>query len=90
MRQLTEAVFSCGVIPSDWEERIILNLYKVKGEALDHGNNCSLKLADQVRKLLERVLDFYTCEMVNIDEMQFGFVPGRCTTDAIFVIRQLQ
>ena len=28
--------------------------------------------------------------MVNIDEMKFGFVPGRGTTDAIFIVRQLQ
>ena len=29
-------------------------------------------------------------EMIAIDEMQFAFVPGRGTTDAIFIIRQLQ
>ena len=28
--------------------------------------------------------------MVNIDEMQFGFVPGRGTIDAIFIVHQLQ
>ena len=28
--------------------------------------------------------------MVSIDDSQFGFVPGRGTTDAIFVARQLQ
>ena len=28
--------------------------------------------------------------MVNIDSMQFGFVPGKDTSDAIFIIRQLQ
>ena len=28
--------------------------------------------------------------MVCIDEMQFGFVPGKGATDAIFIVRQLQ
>ena len=28
--------------------------------------------------------------MVSIDDSQFGFVLGRGTTDAIFVVRQLQ
>jgi len=41
-------------------------------------------------KLLERMLDSFIRNMVNIDEMQFGFVPGRGTTDAIFIVRQLQ
>ena len=41
-------------------------------------------------KFLERVLDSFIREMVDIDAMQFGFVPGRGTTDAIFIIRQLQ
>ena len=41
-------------------------------------------------KLLERVLDSFIPEMVDIDAMQFGFVPGRGTTGAIFIIRQLQ
>ena len=86
-RQLTEAVFSCSVIPSDWEESFILNLCKGKSEALDHGNYRGLKLTDQVMKLLEQVLDFFIHEMVNIDEMQFGFVPGRGTTDVIFIVR---
>ena len=41
-------------------------------------------------KLLEWVLDSYIREMVNIDEMQFGFLPGRGTTEGIFVVCQLQ
>ena len=78
-RQLTEAVFTCGVIPSDCEESFIMNLYKGKGEALDHGNYHGLKLTDQVMELLEWVLDFY----IHINEMQFGLVPGRGTTYTI-------
>ena len=58
--------------------------------AFDRGNYHGLKLTDQLMKLLERVLDFYIHDRVNIDEMQFGFVPGSCTIGAIFVVRQLQ
>ena len=86
-RQLKDAVFSCIVIPSDWEEGFIPNLYEGK---LDHGNYCSLKLTDQVIKLPEWVLNFYIREMVNIDEIQFGCKRGRGTIDAIFIVCQLQ
>ena len=67
-----------------------MNLYKDRGEALDRGNYRVLKLTDQVMKLLEWMLDSSICQMVNIDEMQFVFVPGRGTTDAPFIVRQLQ
>ena len=90
VRQLTEAIFSSGEIPADWEESIILNLHKGKGDALERGNYRGLKLTDQVMKLVERVLDSHIRKMVNIDEMQFGFVPGKGTTDAIFIARQMQ
>ena len=46
--------------------------------------------SSQIKSAAVWVLDFYICEMVNIDEMQFGFVPGKGTTDTIFVVRQLQ
>ena len=29
-------------------------------------------------------------ESISIDDMQYGFMPGRDTTDAIFILRQLQ
>ena len=29
-------------------------------------------------------------KIVKIDDMQFGFMAGRSTTDAIFIVRQLQ
>ena len=85
LKELSEVVFCNGVIPTDWQESFILNLYKGKGDALERGNYRSLKLTDQVMRLLQLVLDSFIREMVDIDAMQFGFVPGLGTTDAIFI-----
>ena len=41
-------------------------------------------------KVLERVLEERIRCQVSIDNMQFGFMPGKRTTDAIFIMRQVQ
>ena len=41
-------------------------------------------------KVLEHILNEIIREQVSIDEMQFGFMPGRGTIDTIFILRQLQ
>ena len=41
-------------------------------------------------KILERIVNSLIREVVSIDDSQFGFVPGRGTTDAIFVVWQIQ
>ena len=68
----------------------IVNLYKGKGDALNRGNYRGLKLIEQVMKVLERVVEGLIRQRVEIDEMQCGFMSGRGTTDAIFIVRQLQ
>ena len=41
-------------------------------------------------KILERIVHGLIRQVVSIDDSQFGFVPGGGTTDAIFVVRQMQ
>ena len=41
-------------------------------------------------KVMERIVDGMNREMIAIEEIQFAFVPGRGTTDALLIIRQLQ
>ena len=41
-------------------------------------------------KVLERIVDSLIRQLVSIDDSQLGFGPGRGTTDAIFLVRQLQ
>ena len=63
---------------------------RVRGDALERGNNRGLKLTEQVMKILERIVDILIRRLVSIDDSQFGFFPGRGITDAIFVVRRLQ
>ena len=60
------------------------------GDAFERGNYYGLKLTEQVMKVLERIVDGLIRQLVSTDNSQFGFVPGRGATDAIFVVRQLQ
>ena len=90
IRDLAVAIIRDGKVPSDWEQSFIVCLYKGKGDALERGNYRGLKLTDQVMKILERIVDGLIKQLVSIDDSQFGFIPGRGTTDAIFVVRQLQ
>ena len=90
IRDLTVAIIRDGKVPSDWEQSFIVCLYKGRGDALERGNYRGLKLTEQVMKILERIVDGLIRQLVSIDDSQFGFVPGRGTTDTIFVVRQLQ
>ena len=90
LAKLFNKIVSEGKVPNDWSESIIVNLFKGKGDALERGNYRGLKLLDQGMKMFERILEKIIREQVNINEMQYGFMPGRGTTDAIFILRQLQ
>ena len=90
IRDLAAAIIRDGKVPSDWAQSFIVCLYKGKGDALERGNYRNLKLTEQVMKILERIVDGLIRQLVAIDYSQFSFIPGRGTTDAIFVVRQLQ
>ena len=87
---LAAEIIRDGKVPSDLEQSFIVCLYKGKGDALERGNYRGLKLTEQVMKILERIVDGLIRQLVSIDDSQFGFVPGRSTTDTIFVVRQPQ
>jgi hypothetical protein len=68
----------------------MINVYKGKGDALECGSYRGIKLLDQVMKIFERVIERKMRNVVSLDDMQFGFRPGRGTTDAIFIVKQNQ
>ena len=77
-------------MPDDWKRSILVPIYKGKGDPLECGSYRAIKLLEHGMKILEKVLEARIRQIVELDEMQFGFTPGRGTTDAIFIVRQLQ
>ena len=49
-----------------------------------------MKLLEHAMKIVERVLERQIQTLVNLNEMQFGFMPGKGTVDAIFIVRRMQ
>ena len=90
MTELCNAVIKEGKIPTDWSRSWLVNVYKGKGDALECGSYRGIKLVEHAMKVLERVIERRVRNIVKIDSMQFGFMAGKSTTDAIFIVRQLQ
>ena len=90
MTDLINNIVKEGCIPDDWRKSILVPVYKGKGDPLVCGSYRAIKLLEQPMKVLERVLEKRIRCQMSIDNMQFGFMPGKGTTDAIFIMRQVQ
>ena len=88
--ELTNSIIFENRIPADWENSFMISLYKGKGDALERGNYRGLKLLDQCLKVVDCIVEVIIRDRIEIDKMQFGFMPGQGTTDAIFILRQMQ
>ena len=82
MIDLINTIVKEGCNPDECRNNILVAVYKGKGDPLVCGSYRAIRLLEQLMKMLERVLE--------IDNMQFGFMPGKGTTDAIFIMRQIQ
>jgi len=49
-----------------------------------------LNCLKEVMKVVERIYFHRIWQQINIDDMQFGFMKGNGTTDANFIVRQMQ
>jgi len=87
---LCNAIVREGKVPNDWKKSWMVTVYKGKGSALECGSYRGIKLLDHVMKILERVIEKKVRNKVIINDMQFGFRPGKGTTDPIFIVRQIQ
>ena len=89
MTDLINNIVKEGCIPDDWRKHILAPVYKGKGDPLVCGSYRAIKLLEKPMRVLERVFEKRIRCQGSIDNMQFGFMPGKGTTDAIFIMRQV-
>ena len=76
-------------IPDDWNQPTIINCFKGKGDTTRCDNYRGLKLLEHSMNVLKCIVDAII-RQVDVDSMQFGFMSGRSTINAIFILRQMQ
>ena len=86
--KLFNSIMITETIPSAWRDSILVPIFKEKGDIQECHNYRGIKLLTHTFKIWERVLDRRVIVCTEIHESQFGFMPGRNTTDAIFIIKQ--
>ena len=49
-----------------------------------------VKLLEHEMKIIKRILEKKIRALMEVDDMQFDFMPGRGTTNALFIVRRMQ
>ncbi|XP_063595885.1 uncharacterized protein LOC134772741 [Penaeus indicus] len=86
---LFSKIYDQGKMPNAWRESVIIPIYKEKGDIQECGNYRGIKLMSHTMKIWERIIERRIRNETEIGDQQFGFMPGRGTTDAIFAVRQM-
>ena len=78
-----------GKLPEEWILSSLVPNFKEKGDPLNPNSYRGINLLKNAFKLYEKVFNGRLLEVVDIDKMQYGFMPGRGTVDAVFVLMRL-
>ncbi|KAF5804070.1 putative RNA-directed DNA polymerase [Helianthus annuus] len=89
LTNLFNLIFNSGRMPDQWRSSIVVPLYKNKGDAQCCGSYRGIKLLSHTMKLWERVIETRLRRETQVTVNQFGFMPGRSTTEAIHILRRL-
>ena len=76
-------------MPDAWRKNILVPVFKNKGDVLNCNNYRGIKLISYIMKLWKKVIERRIRDTAVISINQFGFMPGRSTTEAIFFLRML-
>ena len=76
-------------MPEEWRRSVLIPIYKNKRDAQCCGNYRGIKQMSHTMKVWERIFETRLRDRVEISKQQYGFMPGKRTTDAMFALRML-
>ncbi|XP_014786440.1 uncharacterized protein LOC106880826 [Octopus bimaculoides] len=86
MLELCQGVLDGRGMSDDWAPSVVVPIFKV----MSCGAYRGVKLLDHAMKIVERVLERRIQKTMDVDKMQFAFMPGKGIMDAMFIVRRLQ
>ena len=76
-------------MPNEWQISVLVPIIAEKGNIRSCNAYMKEKLLEHPMKIAQKVPEKIQ-ELVNVDAMQFDFIPGRKMTDALLVVRRMQ
>ena len=76
-------------MPEEWRRSVLIPIYKNKGDAQCCENYREIKLMSHTMKVWGRIIEARLRDRVEISKQQYGFMPGKGTTNAMFALRML-
>ncbi|KAK3507530.1 hypothetical protein QTP70_028078, partial [Hemibagrus guttatus] len=89
LASLFNRVLESERMPEEWRRSVFAPIFKNKGDVQSCSNYRGIKLMSHTMKVWERVVEARLRKVVEICEQQYGFMPRKSTTDAIFALRIL-
>ncbi|KAK3575408.1 hypothetical protein QTP86_026247, partial [Hemibagrus guttatus] len=89
LTRLFNRVLESERMPEEWRRSVLVPIFKNKGDVQSCSNYRRIKLMSHTMKPWERVVEARLRKVVEICEQQYGFMPRKSTTDAIFALRIL-
>ena len=89
MMKLCQRLIDEKEMAKDWKTSVMVPICKKK-DMMKCSAHRGMKLLEHGMKIVGIVLEKRIRALVDVDDMPFGLMPGRETTDALFIVRGMQ
>jgi hypothetical protein len=86
LTKIFNLIFWATKMPEEWRQSILVPIFKNKGGVQSCTNYRGIKMMGYIMKLCERVFEHRLTRMTSVTKIQFGFMYGRSTMEAIFLV----